>query len=315
VKHYTSLEAIPAGFGPSVVTFGKFDGLHIGHRSIVERLSEVSRERGLVPTVLTFDRNPLSILDPARCPESVTSRRQRRELLEGSGVDTLVELAFDRAFSEQSAEDFVDRILVGALRAQVVLVGTDTRFGLHGRGDFSALVDMGRTRGFEVQPLEHLLDAGGTPVSSTRVRQLLAAGDVTTAAELLGRRPSVRAMVVHGEARGRELGYPTANLAPDLEGFIPADGVYAGFLILDGRRMPSAISIGNNPTFQGVRAKQIEAHVIDEDIDLYDRVVELEFVEFIRGMVKYESLDALIRQIGDDTDRARTILDEVVARS
>jgi len=312
---FTALDQLPADFGPSAVTFGKFDGLHAGHRAVVDELATLAGARGLVPTLLTFDRNPLSLLDPERCPESVVGLGQRRELLEGAGAEVVVELPFDRALSRLSAEDFVEQVLVGALHARLVLVGPDTRFGHRGLGTADTLVELGRGYGFDVRIHDMLRSRSGEVVSSTRVRRLLSEGDVRGATELLGRLPAVRAMVVHGQARGRQLGYPTANLSPDLEGFIPGDGVYAGFLTVEGRRMPSAISIGNNPTFEGVPAKQIEAHVIDEELDLYDKVVEVEFQEFIRGMEKYTTLDALIAQIGADTDRARAILGLAVGGS
>jgi riboflavin kinase/FMN adenylyltransferase len=313
MRFYDSLGAVPADFGPSAVTFGKFDGIHVGHQRIVDRLLAVAAERGLTSTVLTFDRNPLSVLDPARSPESVISNAQKRDLLAAAAVDAMLELPFDREFSTHTAEDFVDDVIVGALHAKVVLVGPDTRFGRGGTGDFDGLVAFGADRGFEVQRLPLSVDESGDTVSSTRIRSLLAAGDVSNAARLLGRRPSVRAVVVHGQERGRALGFPTANLAPDLEGFIPADGIYAGYVLLDGQRMPAAISIGNNPTFEGVPARQVEAHILDADLDLYGRVVVVEFVEYIRGQVKYEDLDTLIAQIRQDTVGVRAVLAAVAA--
>lgn len=308
MRFFTSAGDIPADFGPSAVTFGKFDGMHVGHRLVIDSLRDVARARDITSTVLTFDRNPLRLLDPARCPESVISNQQKRELLELAGVDAMLQLPFDRALSELDATEFVERILVQALHARVVLVGPGTRFGSKGLGDFDHLTSLGREHGFEVRQLGMRGDNRGLPVSSTRIRMLLSDGNVAEAARLLERYPSVRAMVVHGQRRGRELGYPTANLSPDLEGFIPADGVYAGFLVLDGDRMPAAISIGNNPTFDGVPEKQVEAHVLDADIDLYDRVVEVEFVDRVRGMEKFDSLDDLIARMGLDTDRVREIL-------
>ncbi|HEV7955946.1 MAG: Riboflavin biosynthesis protein [Microbacteriaceae bacterium] len=312
MQFYDSLDRVPADFGPSAVTFGKFDGVHTGHRRVIESLRSVARVRGLTSTVLTFDRNPLSLLDPDRCPENIVTNRQKRELVEAAGVDAMVQLPFDRTFSALSANDFVARVLAGVLRARVVLVGPDTRFGSGGTGGFAQLTELGRKLGFEVPHLDLHRD-GDLPVSSTRIRQLLAEGSVAEAARLLGRRPAVRSIVVRGQQRGRTLGYPTANLSPDLEGFIPADGVYAGLLKVDGRSLPAAISIGNNPTFQGVPEKQVEAHVLDQEIDLYDRIVEVEFVDYIRGMEKFDSLAELIAQMGRDTAQAREILNRVIA--
>lgn len=305
---YTSLAQVPTDFGPSAVTFGKFDGIHVGHRGVIADLVLLAETRSLTPTVLTFDRNPLSLLAPERCPESVISRRQKRELLELAGVDAVLEIAFDREFSRRTAEDFVDRVIVGTLHAQLVLVGPETRFGAGGAGTFDTLVALGEARGVEVRSHGLVSTGDAQVVSSTRIRALLADGDVVGATRLLGRVPSVRAEVVHGQRRGRELGYPTANLSPDLEGFIPADGVYAGYLTWRGRRMPAAISIGDNPTFEGVPARQVEAYVIDEDLDLYDEVVEVEFVERLRGQLKFDSLEPLIAQMAHDTQRARELL-------
>lgn len=311
---FRATSEVPDDFGPSAVTFGKFDGVHLGHRAVIDELRDLAAERSLVPTVLTFDRNPLALLAPARCPESITGLDQKAELLADAGVGATLEVPFDRAFSAQDAEQFIARIIVGTLHAGLVLVGPDTRFGAGGRGHFDTLVDAGAEYGFEVRQLAARTDATGR-ISSTRIRGLLSEGRVAEAATLLGRYPSVRAMVVHGQKRGRALGYPTANLAPDLTGFIPADGVYAGYLSVRdagdprrGIRMPAAISIGNNPTFEGVPARQVEAYVLDADLDLYDRVVEVEFVDRVRGMERFDSLDELIARMGLDTERVRELL-------
>lgn len=304
----TSIDGIPASLRASAVTFGKFDGMHIGHQEVIGALRSVADELGLSSVVLTFDRNPLSLLDPARCPESIVSNEQKRELIEASGVDAMVQLPFDRAFSSLTADEFVRDVLVRGLGARVVLVGPGTRYGSRGTGDFARLVELGAELGFEVRQLELHRDSSGEPVSSTRIRSLLAEGNVREAGRLLGRRPSVRAVIVHGQKRGRALGYPTANFSCELEGYIPADGVYAGLITIGGRTMPAAVSIGNNPTFDGVPARQVEAHVLDEDLDLYDQVASLEFVDYIRGMVKYTNLDDLIAQMGRDTDRVREVL-------
>jgi len=308
MRFFDSPDGVPAAMLPSAVTFGKFDGMHVGHRHVVDSLIATAARHGLESVAITFDRNPLSLLDPARCPESIVSNDQKRELFEREGIDTLVQLPFDREFGAMSADEFVRRVLVEGLSARIVLVGPGTRYGAGGRGDFARLSELGADLGFEVRQLNAHLDDGDRRVSSTRIREVLAAGDVAEASRLLGRFPSVRAMVVHGQQRGRALGYPTANLSPRLEGFIPADGVYAGRLTVGGRTMPAAISIGNNPTFEGVPERQVEAHVLDEDIDLYDRVVEVEFVERIRGMVKFDTLNALIDQMATDTSDVRDVL-------
>ncbi len=305
---FESLADVPADFGPAAVTIGKFDGVHAGHRAVIRRLLEVAGERGLVSAVLTFDRNPLSTLDPEHCPDPLVSNAQKLELLASTGIDAALMLAFDSDFSQLQPEAFVRSIIVDALHAKIVLVGSDFRFGARGAGTVAALKQFGDELGFEVLVVGDVTPDGQRRASSTWIRELLAEGRVVEAAELLGSLPSVRAIVVHGEQRGRTLGYPTANLSPEMEGYIPADGVYAAWLTVDGARYPAAVSIGNNPTFEGVPDKQVEAHVIDETLDLYDRVVELSFVEFIRGMRKFDGAEALAEQMGADELWIRDIL-------
>jgi riboflavin kinase/FMN adenylyltransferase len=199
-------------------------------------------------------------------------------------------------------------ILVDTLHAKHVSVGRDFRFGAKGAGDADLLTELGRQYGFDVRLIDDVMPHGERRVSSTWIRELLSTGDVRSATRLLGHLPTVRGVVVHGAARGRELGFPTANLSPDSEGLIPADGVYAGWLTDHGARYPAAISIGNNPTFDGVPQKQVEAYVLDQEIDLYDHVVEVAFVEHIRGMVAFTGIEPLIRQIEDDVVKTRAIL-------
>ena len=308
MKVFRSVEEIPEGFGPSAVTIGKFDGVHSGHRAVIRRLREVAAQDGLTPTVVTFDRNPLEVLAPEKCPPSLVSIPQKLELLAETGVDATLLVAFDRALASLAPEAFVHRILVDRLHAAAVLVGSDFRFGARGAGDVALLRELGAEYGFTVHLIDDVRPEHGRRVSSTWIRELLAAGDVAHAAELLGHIPRVRGVVVHGAARGRELGFPTANLSPESEGLIPADGVYAGWLTDAGERYPAAISVGNNPTFEGVPQKQVEAYVLDRELDLYDHRVEVSFVERIRGMVAYEGIEPLIAQIAADVDRARQIL-------
>ena len=328
---FDSLEDVPTDFGPSCVTLGKFDGVHLGHRAVITALTEAATARSLTSVAITFDRNPLTVIDPERRPLALVSAAQRRELLEQTGLDVMVELAFDEKFSRKTPEEFIEGVLVGVLRAQLVLVGPDARFGVNGSGTFDTLVEHGRALGFDVMRLDPRLADHDRPASSTLIRQMLGEGDVRGAGAVLGRNPLVRSVVVHGQKRGRALGYPTANLDPALEGFVPADGVYAGYLtvvtgtgssgtgsgtgsgggsgrIERGERMPAAISVGNNPTFEGVPEKQVEAFVLDRILDLYDRVVEVEFVERVRGMAKFDSLNELIDQMADDTQKVRGIL-------
>ena len=315
---FDGLARVPTDFGPSAVTFGKFDAVHLGHLQVIGAVTDAARIRSLASVVITFDRNPLSVIAPERRPFDLVSRAQKRELLASAGLDAMLELQFDHQFSRQSPQAFIDDVLLCALGAQVVLVGPDCRFGADGAGTFDTLVEAGARRGFEVERLELFIADDHAPASSTRIREKLADGDVAAAGRMLGRHPLVRSVVVHGQKRGRALGYPTANLDPALEGFVPADGVYAGYLRIvaegeagertPGERMPAAISVGNNPTFDGVPEKQVEAFVLDRTLDLYDLTVEVEFVERVRGMAKFDSLNDLIDQMADDTMRVRGIL-------
>lgn len=308
MQTWSSPSEVPADFGPSIVTVGKFDGLHAGHRAVIRQLLETGAAKSLVPTVVTFDRHPLALLHPELCPQSLVSGRQKLELLASAGVHATLVVTFDRALSELSSEEFVRTVLVNALHAKVVLVGGDFRFGAGGRGDVETLRSVGSSEGFEVVVIDDVNPDGQRRVSSTWVRELLAAGAVDVAAELLGDLPTIRSVVVHGQQRGRALGYPTANLSPEIEGFIPADGVYAAWLTARGVRYPAAVSIGNNPTFEGVPDKQVEAHALDQDLDLYDVTVEVSFVKFIRGMRKFASADALAEQMRSDEAQIRVVL-------
>jgi riboflavin kinase/FMN adenylyltransferase len=308
VKVFHSEAEVDADFGPSAVTIGKFDGVHSGHRAVIDRLVTDARAEGLVSAVVTFDRNPLEVIAPERCPDALASLDQKIDLLAGTGVDATLVVRFDEAFAEIPAERFVTEYLVKALHAKRVYVGSDFRFGKGNAGDITQLRELGAERGFTVELIDDVLGAAGERVSSTRVRQLLADGDVAEARRLLGREPVLRGVVVHGAKRGRELGFPTANLSSHSEGLIPADGIYAGWLIDNGVRHPAAISVGNNPTFEGVPLKQVEAHVIDETIDLYDHEVEVVFESRIRGMVAFQGIPALIEQMADDVRVAKRML-------
>lgn len=306
---FESLAEVPPGFGPSAVTIGKFDGVHRGHRAVITELCGVAGANNLTATVVTFDRNPLSLLRPESCPESLISNQQKVELLSATGVDATLMLPFDRPLSQQSPEQFVRSLLVRALRTKILLVGEDFRFGAGGAGDVRLLRTLGQEHDFEVRLIQAVAASDGQRrVSSTWIREHLAAGRVREAGELLGDLPTIRSVVVHGSHRGRALGYPTANLAPAIEGFVPADGVYAAWATVDGIRYPAAASIGNNPTFAGVPERQVEAHLFDQDIDLYGRQLTLSFVDFVRPMSKFDSADELVRQIRKDDEEIRRIL-------
>ncbi|WP_125106043.1 MULTISPECIES: bifunctional riboflavin kinase/FAD synthetase [Gulosibacter] len=301
--------SFPALLRPSVVTIGKFDGLHCGHRDLIARVREESLARGLTSVVVTFDRHPAALFAPERAPKPVVSLLQKEELLADSGVDATVVVPFTREFSQMSPADFVGKFLIEQLGMRAIVLGNDFRFGFKGTGDVAYLRELGGELGFDTIVIEDTSDDGTHRASSTRIRELLEQGDVRGAAAALDRNHRVRGVVVHGAKRGRELGFPTANLGPEtLEGYVPADGVYAGWLHVDGERLPAAISIGNNPTFEGVPQKQIEAYVLDATLDLYGNSVTVEFVDFIRPMLKFDSLEALITSLGDDVARTRELL-------
>ncbi len=310
---------VPAGYGPSVVAIGKFDGVHSGHRAVIDRARVAAAEAGARVVAVTFDRNPLSLLRPDLCPEPLVSVQQKLRLLAEEGVDATLVLRFDEELAALSPRAFVERVLVGALGAVHVMVGDDFRFGRGGAGDPATLAELGAELGYRVDVVGDV-QGGGRRVSSTWVRDLLASGDVEGAARLLGRPHAVRGEVVHGLKRGRELGFPTANLAPDAEGFVPADGIYAGWLVDEGApadpdaahavtHYPAAISVGTNPTFDDVPVRQVEAYVLDEtDLDLYGHRVQVQFTGRIRGMVAFQGIDALVAQMTDDVAHVRDAL-------
>ncbi|KRA22388.1 bifunctional riboflavin kinase/FMN adenylyltransferase [Microbacterium sp. Root61] len=309
---------VPAGFGPSVVAIGKFDGVHAGHRAVITRARVDAATSGARVVAVTFDRNPLSILRPELCPESLIGVTQKLAFLAEAGVDATLLLTFDEALAQLSARAFVEHVLVDALDVRTVLVGEDFRFGHGGAGNPELLREMGIQYGFRVDVVDDVRAIDdGRRVSSTWIRELLSEGDVETAGRLLGRPASLWGEVVHGLKRGRELGFPTANLSPDLEGFVPADGVYSGWLVDEesenglrpGIRYPAAISIGTNPTFDDVHMRQVEAYVLDEtDLDLYGHRVEIQFTARIRGMVAFEGIERLIEQMTDDVAKVRAAL-------
>lgn len=312
---------VPADFGRSVVAIGKFDGVHSGHRAVIDRARVTATDAGARVVAVTFDRNPLSLLRPELCPDPLSSVDQKLALLADAGVDATLVLRFDESLAALEPRAFVQHVLVDALGVVVVMVGDDFRFGRGGAGDPALLTELGAEFGFDVDVVGDV-QGGGRRVSSTWVRDLLSAGDVEGAARLLGRPHAVQGEVVHGLKRGRELGFPTANLAADAEGFIPADGVYAGWLVDQGAavgeasdaasavtRYPAAISVGTNPTFDDVHIRQVEAYVLDETgLDLYGHRVQIHFTHRVRGMVAFEGIDRLVEQIADDVTRVRAAL-------
>lgn len=303
---------VPEDFGPSAVAIGKFDGVHAGHRAVIERLKADAAASGARSVAVTFDRNPLALLRPELCPENVVSVDRKLALLGELGIDATLLLTFDENLASQSPQAFIQDILVGALHVSTVLVGEDFRFGHRGAGTPGLLRELGPEYGFTVDVVDDVYVAGSERrVSSSWIRELLTEGDVTTAARVLGRPVDVRGEVVHGLKRGRELGFPTANLSETIDAFVPADGIYAGWLQDHdtGIRHPAAISVGTNPTFDDVLVRQVEAHVLDQDaLDLYGHDVTVEFAERLRGMVAFEGIEALMQQMTADVHAARAIL-------
>lgn len=305
----TDTADLPADFGPTVVTIGNFDGVHLGHATLLAAVVDRARQDGLASIAVTFEPHPLVVLHPDRAPQLVNSLQDRLTTIEHIGLDAVVVLPFTLELAAMSPRNFVHDVFVGGLRAQCVVVGRDTRFGARNAGDVDTLRDLGAEFGFEVQVQQDVGEDGR--YSSTEVRSDLVAGDVAAAARILGRPHAVTGLVVRGAQRGRELGYPTANLAQDATGFVPADGVYAGWLIREagaGTRLPAAISVGTNPTFDGTQ-RTVEAYVLDRtDLNLYDEVVVVEFTQRLRSNVRFDSVDDLIEQMSHDVDRARALL-------
>ncbi len=312
MRIWRSLDEVPNDLGRTVLIIGNFDGVHLGHRHVARRARELADEEGLRVVAVTFDPHPMAVLRPEHAPLTLTDVDRRCVLLSQAGVDDVFVIPFSREIAAWSPEEFIDRVLVDGLHAAVVVVGANFRFGAKAAGDVATLDAAGRSHDFQVEGLA--LDGGPQVWSSTYVRTCLAAGDVEGAAEALGRPYSVVGHVVRGDKRGRELGFPTANLSQDLEGFVPADGVYSGWLIDEGSadglrsgiRYPAAISVGTNPTFDDVPVRQVEAYVLDEtDLDLYDHDVEVQFVSRIRGMVAFEGIEPLKAQMAADVEKVR----------
>ncbi|MGH3341933.1 MAG: bifunctional riboflavin kinase/FAD synthetase [Carbonactinosporaceae bacterium] len=308
MQRWCGLHDLPPGWGRSVVTIGVFDGVHRGHRHIVARAVEIARQRDLPCVVVTFDPHPSAVLRPEAQPALLTTPGRRADLFQEMGVDAVCVLPFTKEFSALSPEEFAHTVLAGVLHAEVVVVGRNFRFGHRAAGDVDMLADLGSRLGFSVE-VTKLVGEQDARFSSTRIRQLVAEGDVEGAARALGRPHRVAGRVVRGAGRGgRDLGYPTANLECPPHTALPGDGVYAGQLVVDGQALPAAISVGTNPTFDGT-LRQVEAYVLDrDDLDLYGRAVAVDFVARIRGMERFDSVDALVERMADDVSRTRDVL-------
>ena len=305
MKVWTSLEEIPHG-GHSVVTIGVFDGMHQGHRRVIATCRDRAKRREVEAVACTFDPHPRQV----HCPESglalINPLQDRLDAIAASGVDAAFVIHYDESVYSLTPEDFVRTYLVEKLGAVEVVVGEDFRFGRGNSGDVDTLRELGRQYGFDVVMVADIEAPEGRRWSSSWVRELLTEGDVAGAARVLGHLHRIRGTVQHGHKRGRELGFPTANLHTGIEGVIPGDGVYAGWLVRHvpgttaGEFLPAAISVGTNPHFDGVD-RTVEAHVLGRsDLNLYGERVAVTFVSRIRPMMTFDSLEDLLSQMDDD---------------
>ena len=307
---WRALDDVPADLGRTVVTIGNFDGVHLGHQHVISRAREVAESLGVDRVVaVTFDPHPMAVLRPEHAPPTLTTIETRVRLLAEAGVDAVLVLPFSREMAAWTPEQFVKTVLVDTLHAGAVVVGANFRFGNRASGDVATLRELGEEHGFTAEGIA--LDGGPQVWSSTYVRQCLATGDVEGAAEALGRPFTVRGVVVEGDKRGRELGFPTANVPTQGVAAAPADGVYAGYLrrLDTGEQFPAAISVGTNPTFAGERERRVESYVLDrDDLELYGVEVEVSFVGRIRGMLRFDSVDGLVARMHDDVAKTRELL-------
>ncbi|MGH7723138.1 MAG: bifunctional riboflavin kinase/FAD synthetase [Candidatus Dormibacteria bacterium] len=293
------------GDAPVVLTIGSFDGVHRGHGALLDLVDSVARRLQAQTALLTFDPHPRCVLDPAHCPQSLTTLSEKRDLLAARHLDRLVVLGFTREVSSWRAEQFCD-MLRTAFDLCALVVGHDFALGHRRQGDVAFLRDYGERHGFTVEQVG-AVRAGEQTVSSSRIRSLLAEGDVSGAAMLLGRELFMDATVEHGDEVGRHLGYPTANLSIAPDKCLPAPGVYAMWLRVDGAWHPAATNVGYRPTFGGDRLT-VEAFLLDFSGDLYGREVRAAFVERLREERAYASVDELVGQIGRDVDQVRSLL-------
>lgn len=289
----------------SVVLIGVFDGVHKGHQLLLNRAKEIADGRNIV--ALTFDPHPMRVIAPERAPTLLTTLADRVELLKIHNADQVAVLKFNEKFAAMAPEDFVKDVLVGQLSASTIIVGKNFSYGHKAVGNVDSLIKDGLKFNFTVD-VQDLQSGEGEVISSSRIRNLVTSGQVEEARTLLSRPHRLDGVVVHGEKRGREIGYPTANLG-DIDGqTIPSDGVYAGWLTVGINYWPAVISIGNNPTFAGVRARQVEAYALDQEgLDLYDKNASIEFGWRLRDTLKFDDLEPLLVQMKLDCDQARSL--------
>jgi len=298
-----------------VATIGVFDGLHRGHQQIIARARQLAAERSLPTVLVTFTPHPSEVVRPGSHPPQLISNTRKAELAAELGVDVVVFLPFTLGFSRLSPEQFVYQAVVAQLHAAAVVVGENFRFGHKAAGDVAMLADLGTRWGFDAEGVTLLAEAG-RPISSTYIRSCVEAGDMRAVAEALGRPHRLDGVVVRGDQRGRDLGFPTANVRAEAYAAVPADGVYAGRVVRIDEwgntrtcepARPAAISVGTNPTFDG-RHRSVEAFVLDFDGDLYGQNLGVEFVHRLRGMARYDSIGELVTQMAEDVVQTRQLL-------
>ncbi|MCC3779806.1 bifunctional riboflavin kinase/FAD synthetase [Streptomyces sp. UNOB3_S3] len=311
MQRWRGLEDIPQDWGRSVVTIGSYDGVHRGHQLIIGRAVDRARELGVPSVVVTFDPHPSEVVRPGSHPPLLAPHHRRAELIAELGVDAVLVLPFTAEFSKLSPADFVVKVLVDKLHASLVVEGPNFRFGHRAAGNVDFLKELGGTYDFDVEVIDLFVSGeagGGLPFSSTLTRRLVAEGDVAGAMEILGRPHRVEGVVVRGAQRGRELGFPTANVETLPHTAIPADGVYAGWLTVDGEAMPAAISVGTNVQFDATE-RTVEAYAIDRvGLDLYGMHAAVDFLAYLRGMEKFASIDALLDRMAEDVKQARDLV-------
>ena len=295
----------------SVITIGAYDGVHRGHRAVIADVKEIAATQRCRSVVVTFDRHPASVVRPESAPNLLTDLDQKLELLAATGVDATVLVRFDEAQSFESAADFVQRVLVNCLATRTIVVGEDFHFGRQRSGNVSLLRELGAQYDFDVQPRDLVPRADGIdePISSTAIRRALAGGQVELAAEMLGRPFEARGKVVHGDQRGRLLGFPTANVEVPNKICLPADGVYAGTYVRpSGERHACAINLGRRPTFyEHADHSLLEAHLLDFSGELYGEAAHVQFSYFLRSERKFDGIDALVTQLKHDIEHARAV--------
>ena len=312
MQRWRGTQAAPGGWGRAVTTIGVFDGVHRGHQQVIGHVVKRAGELGVQSVVLTFDPHPSEVVRPGSHPAVLSEPPRKAELIEALGVDVLCVIPFTVEYSRLSPEAFVHDALVEHLHTALVVVGENFRFGHKAAGDLQLLHRLGRTFGFGVEGAPLVADEG-TVFSSTYIRACVDAGDVVAAARALGRPHRVEGVVVRGDQRGRELGFPTANLLTSANAAIPADGIYAAWVIRDRDRVayPAAVSVGTNPTFSG-KERRVESFILDFTGDIYGERIAVDFVERLREQRTYSGVEPLVAQIHDDVAQARRVLDRPV---